>query len=63
MNRDNYSKVIINTGKPDLYAAQTYCDFLLETLQKSGLSLNPHNSGIHCYSWIRFKQAMIPEWI
>ncbi|KAI7734906.1 hypothetical protein M8C21_021709 [Ambrosia artemisiifolia] len=31
----NYSKVILDTGKPDLYAARTYCDFLLETLQKS----------------------------
>ncbi|KAI3706102.1 hypothetical protein L1987_76358 [Smallanthus sonchifolius] len=30
----NYSKVIFDTGKPDLLAAQAYCDSLLETLQK-----------------------------
>ncbi|KAF5789802.1 putative DNA-directed DNA polymerase [Helianthus annuus] len=33
----NYSKVILDTGKADLNAAQTYCDSLLETLQKSTL--------------------------
>ncbi|KAJ0887133.1 putative DNA-directed DNA polymerase [Helianthus annuus] len=30
----NYSKVILDTGKADLDAAQTYCGSLLETLQK-----------------------------
>ncbi|KAI3783594.1 hypothetical protein L1987_42678 [Smallanthus sonchifolius] len=33
----NYSKVIFDTGKPDLFAAQAYCDSLLETLQKREL--------------------------
>ncbi|MFS7900647.1 hypothetical protein Hanom_Chr00s128164g01814351 [Helianthus anomalus] len=27
MNKDKYSKVILNIGKPDLYVAQTYCVF------------------------------------
>ncbi|XP_076907152.1 DNA polymerase epsilon catalytic subunit A-like [Bidens hawaiensis] len=33
----NYSKVIIDTGKPDLHAAQAYCDTLLEILKKNTL--------------------------
>ncbi|KAD4583994.1 hypothetical protein E3N88_21595 [Mikania micrantha] len=33
----NYSKVILDTGKPDFNAAQAYCDTLRETLQKSNL--------------------------
>lgn len=30
----NYSKVIFDTGKPDLFAAQAYCDNILKNLQK-----------------------------
>ncbi|KAK1431332.1 hypothetical protein QVD17_07789 [Tagetes erecta] len=33
----NYSKVIFDTGKPDLFAAQAYCDNILKNLQKSDL--------------------------
>lgn len=29
----NFSKIIIDTGKIDLPAAQAYCDCLLKTLQ------------------------------
>lgn len=29
----NFSKIIIDTGKSDLYAAKAYCDSLLKTLQ------------------------------
>lgn len=30
----NFSKVIFDTGKSDLLAAQAYCDGLLKTIQK-----------------------------
>ncbi|KAK9075077.1 hypothetical protein SSX86_003396 [Deinandra increscens subsp. villosa] len=33
----NYSKVILDTGKPDLSAAQAYCETLKETLRESNL--------------------------
>ncbi|KAE9461327.1 hypothetical protein C3L33_06754, partial [Rhododendron williamsianum] len=33
----NFSKVIIDTGKSDLYAAKAYCDSLLKTLQTRDL--------------------------
>ncbi|KAF7120543.1 hypothetical protein RHSIM_Rhsim13G0107600 [Rhododendron simsii] len=33
----NFSKVIIDTGKSDLYAAKAYCDNLLKTLQTRDL--------------------------
>ncbi|KAI7740230.1 hypothetical protein M8C21_001306 [Ambrosia artemisiifolia] len=53
----NYSKVILDTGKHDLLAAQAYCDGLLEALQKRDLfkwiELEPTQLWIHCYSWIR----------
>lgn len=35
----NFSKVIIDTGKSDLYAAKAYCDNLLKTLQTRLVSI------------------------
>ncbi|KAI7983738.1 DNA polymerase epsilon catalytic subunit A [Camellia lanceoleosa] len=41
----NFSKVIIDTGKSDLYAAKAYCDSLLKTLQTRDL-----------FEWIELEQ-------
>jgi hypothetical protein len=39
----NFSKIILDTGKSDLYAAQAYCDSLLKTIQTRLVLLNFSN--------------------